>query len=122
MAKLSKDNCMIESTYILVVTTSNQKHDLESLAKLLIEKRMAACVQILGPITSIYSWEGKIEQDTEWQCLIKTRHELYGKIEDLIKQEHSYKVPEILVFPISEGNPDYMNWIDENVEFQVPTG
>jgi periplasmic divalent cation tolerance protein len=77
----------------------------------LVEEKIAACVQVSGPITSIYEWKGKIENAEEWVCVIKTRKNLYQKVEEAIKAIHPYEVPEIIALPILEGNKDYLDWI-----------
>jgi periplasmic divalent cation tolerance protein len=102
--------------YIQLVTTTESKEQAEAIARTLVERREAACVQIVGPITSIYRWQGQIETGQEWQCWIKSRRGLYDRIEATIRQLHSYQVPEILAMPILAGNPAYLRWIDQQVE------
>jgi periplasmic divalent cation tolerance protein len=102
--------------YIQVITTISDKRGAEKIAKELINKRLAACVQILGPIKSIYRWKGKIETAKEWVCIIKTRTSLYKKVEAAIKKIHPYEVPEIIAVPIALANKDYLKWIKLNSE------
>jgi periplasmic divalent cation tolerance protein len=102
--------------YIQVITTISDKRGAEKIAKELINKRLAACVQILGPIKSIYRWKGKIETAKEWVCIIKTRISLYKKVEAAIKKIHPYEVPEIIAVPIALANKDYLKWIKLNSE------
>ena len=101
--------------YIQVVTTTPTSDDAQKIAQALVEQRLAACVQIAGPITSVYRWQGKIETTQEWQCLIKSRREFYERIEDAIRKLHPYQVPEILALPIVTGNEAYLRWIDQEV-------
>ncbi|MGW8257017.1 MAG: divalent-cation tolerance protein CutA [Thermoguttaceae bacterium] len=101
--------------YIQVLTTVSQVGDAENIARTLVEQRLAACVQIVGPITSIYRWEGKIEQAQEWQCWCKTRREYFQRIESTIRRLHSYQVPEILVMGILDGAKDYLTWLDDQL-------
>ena len=101
--------------YIQVVTTTERQEDAEAIARRLIEERLAACVQIVGPITSTYRWQGKIETSREWQCWAKSRRELYEKIEAAIRRLHPYEVPEILAVAILAGSPGYLAWLDEEV-------
>jgi periplasmic divalent cation tolerance protein len=75
---------------------------------------MAACINILPRMTSIYSWKGKIEEGQEHLLMIKTRAERYAAIEQAIRAQHPYELPEIIATPISHGLPEYLNWIDEN--------
>lgn len=77
-----------------------------------MESRAAACVQ-MRPIESLYHWEGKIERAKEIHLLIKTKETLYAQVEKLIKENHSYEVPQIVKLPINGGLPDYLNWISE---------
>lgn len=98
-------------SYIQVVTTTGKKKDAEKIAMILIERKLAACVQIIGPITSTYWWKGNIEKAEEWQCAIKSRKDLYRDIEKAIKSVHPYEVPEIVAIPIVAGNGDYLDWL-----------
>ncbi|HYA12705.1 MAG TPA: divalent-cation tolerance protein CutA [Syntrophales bacterium] len=98
-------------TYIQVVTTTSKKGDAEKIATTLVERKLAACVQILGPITSTYRWKGNIETAEEWQCVIKSRKDLYKDIEKAIKSVHPYEVPEIVALPITTGSGDYLDWL-----------
>ena len=102
--------------YIQVVTTTTRKADAQAIARALVEQRLAACVQVLGPVTSTYWWEGKTETNHEWQCWIKTRRDLYEQIEQAIRQLHSYAVPEILAIPIVAGSVSFLAWIDDELQ------
>jgi periplasmic divalent cation tolerance protein len=102
-------------SYIQVLTTTEKKEDAERIATCLVEKRIAACVQIAGPITSIYRWKGKIESALEWQCWIKSKEVLFKEIEKTIKSVHPYEVPEIIVVPIVEGSTEYLGWLESEV-------
>ena len=103
-------------TFIQVVTTTAQKGDAEKIAKILIEKRLAGCVQIVGPVTSTYWWKGWVEQSQEWQCLIKSRRDLYGELEEAIKEIHPYETPEIIALPVITGCRDYLDWLGEELK------
>jgi periplasmic divalent cation tolerance protein len=102
--------------YIQITTTTETKEQAENIAKHLVEAKIAACVQIVGQITSIYRWKGKVENAQEWLCLIKTRDDLYNKVEDAIKNLHPYETPEIIAVPIIKGSKEYLIWIDEELE------
>lgn len=104
--------------YIQVVTTTATQDEAEIIARALVEERLAACTQIVGPITSIYRWEGKIETSQEFQCWAKSRRALYGQIEAAIRRLHPYQVPEILALPIVAGSENYLKWLDGEVERQ----
>ena len=97
--------------YIQVLTTTENRDDAETIGRALVEGRLAACVQIVGPVTSIYRWQGKINTAQEWQCWAKTRRELYSLIEETIRRLHPYKVPEILAIDVIAGSADYLAWL-----------
>jgi len=102
--------------FITIFTTTEKKEDAERISSHLLEARLVGCVQIVGPIQSGFWWEGKIEKAEEWLVLIKTAERLYGEVEAAIKTVHPYKVPEILAIPVTEGNPDYLNWLSSSVK------
>ena len=97
--------------YIQVLVTIDSKEKAGELQRLLVEERAAACVQILGPISSLYWWDGQIEEAQEWLCLSKTRGSEYRRLEALIREHHPYETPEIIAIPILAGNEDYLEWI-----------
>lgn len=94
-----------------VVTTIDSNVDAQKLALMLVERRLAACVQVVGPVKSTYRWEEKIETAEEWLCLIRTVEERYPELEAAIKEIHSYDVPEILATPVVAGNAEYLLWL-----------
>jgi len=98
--------------YIQVVTTTALREEAERIARELVETRLAACVQIVGPIISTYRWQGKIELSEEWQCWAKTRGELFARVEEAIRRNHPYEVPEILAVPVVAGSASYLAWVD----------
>ena len=102
-------------SYIQISTTTETKEDAQKIAQYLVETKLAACVQITGPITSIYRWKGKVETAKEWLCLIKTREELFEKVEVAIKKMHSYETPEIVAVPIVKGSKEYLIWLDDEL-------
>jgi len=97
--------------YIQVVTATDKREDAEKIAITLIERKLAACVQIAGPIGSTYRWKGNIEKAEEWQCVIKSREDRYKEIEQVIKSIHPYEVPEIIAIPIIAGSGEYLDWL-----------
>jgi len=101
--------------HIQVLTTTETKVDAQAIANALIERRLAGCVQIIGPITSTYRWEGKIETAEEWLCVIKSRADLYEALEEAIRDVHPYDVPEILAVPVTAGSKDYLDWLDSEL-------
>ena len=103
--------------YCIVLTTTASAQEADKIADVLIENRAAACVQI-SPITSIYLWQGKVERECELRLTIKTTDELYPRVESLIKENHSYEVPQIVKVPISCGLPEYLEWVSAETEQQ----
>jgi periplasmic divalent cation tolerance protein len=99
-------------SYIQVVTTTENRQDAEKISGILIEKKLAGCIQIAGPITSVYRWKGQVETAEEWQCIIKSRSNLYGDIEKAIKSVHPYEVPEIIALPLLKISMDYRDWLE----------
>lgn len=102
--------------YIQVVTVTSTKEEAQKIAEVLLERRLSACVQILGPIESTYWWKDKRERAEEWLCLIKTRDDLYPQVEGAIKEVHSYEVPEIIALPITAGYKGYLQWMEGELE------
>jgi len=103
-------------SYIQVTTTTENKEQAQTIAQYLVETKLAACVQIIGPINSIYGWKGKVENTQEWLCLIKTQDDLYNKVEAAIKSKHPYETPEIIAVPIVKGSKKYLKWIDDELK------
>jgi periplasmic divalent cation tolerance protein len=103
------------SDYIQIVTTVEHREDADRIARALVEERLAACVQVVGPITSTYRWRGAIETAQEWQCWAKSRRDLYDQIEQAIRRIHPYEVPEILAMPIVAGSKAYLAWLEGEV-------
>lgn len=101
--------------YSIILTTTDSKSEAQNIAKALIEKRVAACVQI-EQIESIYRWEGKITQEGEYLLRIKSTIDRYPQIESIIKKMHSYDIPQIIQIPITDGYEEYLKWIDKEVE------
>ena len=96
-----------------IYITAGSEEEAAGIGKTLIEERLAACINIL-PVRSIYRWEGSLEDEAEVAAFIKTRDSLAEKVIDRVKSLHSYEVPCIVVLPIKQGNPDYLQWIEES--------
>src|SRR5262245_53389802 len=96
---------------IQVVTTTTTRDEADRLALSLVRQRLAACVQVLGPIESTYHWESNVESQEEWLCLIKSRQSHFAALEKAILAVHSYHVPEILAFPAVLGSQGYLDWL-----------
>ena len=102
--------------FVQIETTIDSQDDAMRLAKELVERRLVACVQVLGPMTSIYWWENQIEQSQEFLLLCKTTRERIKEVKATITDLHSYDVPEILVLPVESGAEKYLDWIVEETQ------
>jgi periplasmic divalent cation tolerance protein len=96
---------------LLVLTNLPDRAAAEKIADLLIERRLAACVNILAPCRSVYRWKGAVQHDEEHPMLIKTTAERYPAMEAAIRQAHPYELPEIVAVPIERGLPAYLDWV-----------
>lgn len=105
--------------YMQVITTCDQKEAAQMIARTLLEKRLAGCVQVLGPLGSMYWWQGSLETAEEWLCLIKSKSTLYAEIEKTIKKIHPYALPEIIALPIFKGSKDYLAWLAGELEQKI---
>ncbi|GII97219.1 divalent-cation tolerance protein CutA [Sinosporangium siamense] len=101
------------AVYVQVQTTVESAEEGAALARSITEARLAACVQISGPITSVYWWQGEIEEAEERQLFIKTTADRLTALEEHIKARHGYDTPEIIVVPIIAGSADYLRWVAE---------
>jgi periplasmic divalent cation tolerance protein len=102
--------------FIEIRTTIDSIEGAQKIADNLVGNRLAACVQISGPITSTYWWQGQIEHAQEWVCTIKTRQDLYSQVEQGIRDVHPYDEPEIIATAIVEGSNSYLRWITEETQ------
>ena len=101
---------------ILVLVTCGNAKEAEEIARGVVEKRLAACVNVLPSLTSWYWWESKLTQDQELLLIIKSSRKVFGELEKEILRLHSYAVPEIVALPIVEGSVNYLNWIEESLK------
>jgi periplasmic divalent cation tolerance protein len=97
--------------YLQIVTTTDTKDRASAIGRALLDRRLAGCVQVAGPITSSYWWDGRIETAEEWYCVIKTSADRYPEVERAIRAAHSYAEPEILAFAVAEGSRSYLDWL-----------
>ncbi len=104
-----------QSTYSMVLTTVNTRESGEKLAFLILEKKLAACIQI-SEIKSIYTWQDEVQKEVEYLMRIKTKKSLYPELAECIIQNHSYEIPQIVEIPITNGLDTYLNWIEENTK------
>ena len=100
----------------IILTTVGDKETEEKLAHELVERRLAACVSILGPIRSVYRWREKIENEQEFLLLIKTTAEKFLAVRDAIRELHSYKLPECISINVEDGSAEYLQWIADSLQ------
>lgn len=101
--------------YLQVLTTTGSEEEAERISSALIERQLAACVQVIGPISSRYRWQGKVEREREWLCLAKTEASHYAELEAAIRALHSYDEPEIVATPIVAGSAGYLAWLSASL-------
>ncbi len=106
-----------ESNYGVVLVTAGSQQEASAIATSLVKSQLAACVSLM-PIHSIYTWQGELHQEQEWQLLIKTDLSKFQTLEAKIRELHSYEVPEIIALPILAGSQAYLNWISEQVQMK----
>jgi periplasmic divalent cation tolerance protein len=104
--------------YIVCLVTIDDPAKAANIARILVEKHLAACVNIIPEIQSIYSWKGQICDEKERLMIIKTRRTLFSELQAAIKELHPYEVPEIIAVDIEDGLPEYLQWINDST---VPT-
>ena len=101
--------------YTLIIVTASSREEAEKIATTLLERKLIACANILGPVSSRFWWQGKIDSAKEYMIFMKTKRELFDQVADNVKQLHSYEVPEIIALPIVEGAKPYLEWINSSL-------
>jgi periplasmic divalent cation tolerance protein len=104
------------SNYIIIYITTGSVNEAKKIGRALVEEKLAACSNIISPIRSIYSWQGKICDDKEALMVLKTRKQLFKQIVKRVEKLHSYDVPEIIAMPIIEGSSKYLSWLNEETK------
>jgi periplasmic divalent cation tolerance protein len=102
--------------HVQVLTTAGSVEEAERIAAALVERRLSACVQTVGPVRSRYRWQGAIEDAEEWQCVAKTEARRYDEVEAAIRELHSYEEPEIVALPVVAGSAGYLGWVSAEVK------
>jgi periplasmic divalent cation tolerance protein len=104
---------MAATNIVLVLTTAPDDRQAEAWARTLVEERLAACVNVLGPMTSFYRWKGVVERDAERQVVIKTTRERVATLRERLRELHSYELPEFVVLSVEDGSDEYLKWVVE---------
>lgn len=105
--------------FIVVYVTVASSEEGQRIARALVEERLAACVNLVKGVESIYRWQGKVEQSQEELLVIKSKQELFSRLRDRVKALHSYTVPEIVALPVLEGGKEYLQWWAEQLQGQA---
>jgi len=106
----------MEKTHIIVLVTALNKEEAEKIAHSLLNERLIACANIIGPVHSLFWWQDKIDKAQEHIILMKTRKDLFSKLSEKVKSLHSYQIPEIIAIPIVEGFKPYMEWLESSLK------
>ncbi|MFP4381275.1 MAG: divalent-cation tolerance protein CutA [Candidatus Sumerlaeia bacterium] len=99
--------------FLVVTTTTETEADAQKIAKDVVEKHLAACAQVFGPIQSYFWWEGQVQQEAEWRCDLKTRIEIFDDLVKAIEEIHPYDVPQIISKPIAAASKEYLDWLEK---------
>jgi len=106
---------------IVVLSTCSSEAEAERLARMLVERRLAACVNVVPGVRSFYRWQGAIESAAEWLLVVKSSRDLFAALASALEQAHSYEVPEVLALPVVEGAAKYLNWLASSLEGEDPS-
>ena len=96
---------------VILLTTVQDEERAEAIARALVTERLAACVNVLPPMTSFYRWKGTVERDVERQLVVKTTGERVAAVQSRIRELHPYELPELLVLPVADGGAEYLDWV-----------
>ena len=102
---------MTEALVVLITVSSPQEG--EAIAQALVEEELAACVNVISGVTSLYRWQGELQKEGEVLLVVKSRQELFERLAARVRQLHSYQVPEIIALPVVAGDKDYLSWLNE---------
>jgi len=101
---------------LVVLMTAGSQEEAERIAQALVAEMLAACVNVVPGVTSIYRWEGRVQRDQEWLLVAKSRRDVLDRLVERVQEIHSYDVPEIIALPLAGGSEPYLRWLDSVVE------
>jgi len=102
--------------YITVFITAPNEEEASKISRTIVEERLAACVNIIRSVRSIYRWQGRVEDESEVLMVVKTKRTLFDRLQKRVKELHSYEVPEIIGLPVVEGSKDYLDWLGQETD------
>jgi periplasmic divalent cation tolerance protein len=102
----------------MMLTTAGSREEAEKIANALVQRELAACVNIVGPMASVYRWKGKVESATEFLLLIKTTEDAFDPVRRAVQELHSYELPEFVEIAITRGEGKYLSWLEQCVHFE----
>lgn len=106
----------MEPSYVMVMVTASSKQEAEKIAQQLLEEKLIACANIVGPVSSHFHWAGKIDKAEEYLMLMKSRADLFEALSVKVKALHSYEVPEVLALPLLKGSAAYLDWLNSSLK------
>ena len=106
----------LEESWVIVLVTASSKQEADDITQRLLELRLIACANIVGPVSSHFHWKGKVERADEFLVLIKSRLDLFETISETVSKLHSYEVPEILALPVIAGSKSYLGWLGNSLK------
>jgi len=107
---------------IVVISTCGSEEEAARIAKQLVDAHIAACVNLIPRVRSFYRWQGKVEDSAEWMLVIKTSRARFSALRTVLEAAHSYELPEVLALPIVDGSPNYLAWLDSELESELSAG
>lgn len=103
------------SPYVVVFMTASHKEEALKIVRRLLSERLIACANIVGPVSSLFWWKGKIGEASEFLVIMKSRKDLFKRLSKRVKETHSYEVPEVIALPVTEGLPSYLEWMSASL-------
>ena len=103
-------------SYVVVIMTTSNKEEAEKIVRSLLKEKLIACANIVGPVSSLFWWQEKIDEENEFLVFMKSHKSLFKKLSEKVTEIHSYDVPEIIAFPIIEGSPPYLDWLKTSLQ------